>query len=57
MNEVIWPKKGPNSTSSYAVHGARLQVNKQGPGDIFPSWKTIKIINNNYHGNVNLEFK
>lgn len=39
MDEVVWPKKGPNVASSYTVHCPRLQVNKQGPGDIFTTCK------------------
>lgn len=39
MDEVVWPKKGPDAASSYTVHCARLQVNKQGPGDIFTTCK------------------
>lgn len=37
MDEVIWPKKSTNPASSYTVHCTRLQVNKQGPGDVFPT--------------------
>lgn len=41
MDEVVWPEKGPNATSSYTVHCTRLQVNQQGPGDIFTTCKHI----------------
>lgn len=35
MNEIVWPEKTPDATSSYTVHRTRLQVNKHSPGDIF----------------------
>lgn len=43
MNEVVWSEKGTDAASSYTVHGAGLQVHKQGPGDIFTSYKQIII--------------
>lgn len=39
VDEVVWSKKGPDTASSNTVHCSGLQVNKQGPGDIFSTYK------------------
>ena len=38
MDEVVWPEEGADVTPFHTVRGSRLQVNEQGPGNVFTTW-------------------